>query len=346
MHRPWKAVALAAALTLSAASLAAAQTILVRNAPPGTAIDVVLNATPTGSGVADAAGVATVPGKMKETIGKAEIDANVFVDECLTRRRVVIVEIGGAIAAPEADCRRQQISGLYWVRPINTIVVNLAGTVPSLLLIKGSYGIPPPGTEDANGESTARTWRQAPKGFVLSGGSGRSSFRDAQKIACGTVSPCGGHEGGVGFSGGATLWIARFLGVEGTYVKPKAMTASGGDTFKFDTKLDADVWTLAGLAAAPIGPVRIYGKGGMNYHQATSTTKETIGAASQSFGYRTKGFGWLFGAGLEAWVTSRVALFGEANIARIKGKSDGGGAPLIDDRLRLFTGGIRVHLGR
>lgn len=346
MHRPWTAVAIAAVVTFSATSLATAQTVLVRNAPPGSAVDVVLNATPTGSGVADAAGVATVPGKMKETIGKVEIDANVFVDECPTRRRVVIAEIGGALAAPEADCRRQQISGLYWVRPVNTIVVNLAGTAPSLLLIKGSYGVPPPGSEDATGDSAVRAWRQAPKGFVLSGGGGLSSWRDARKIACGTVSPCGGHDGGASFSGGAMLWIARFLAVEGTYVKPRAMTASGGDTFKFDTTLDADVWTLAGLAAAPIGPVRIYGKGGMNYHQATSATRETIGAASQNFDYRTKGVGWLFGAGLETWVTSRVALFGEANVARIKGKSDGGGAPLIDDRLRLFTGGIRVHLGR
>ncbi|MEO8521255.1 MAG: outer membrane beta-barrel protein [Acidobacteriota bacterium] len=346
MHRPWKAVALAAALNLSAAGMAAAQTVLVRNVPAGSAVDAVLNATTTGSGAADADGVATLPLKMKETIGKAEIDANVFVDSCDNRHRIIVVELGGALAAPEPDCRRQQISGLYWVRPVNTIVVNLAGAAPSLLLIKGGYGIPPPGTEGENADSGPRTWRQAPNGLVIGGGAGLSSFRDAKTIACGTVSPCGGRDSGIGYTAGATFWIKRFLGVEGAYLKPRNMTASGGDSFKFDSEVDADIWTLAGIVAAPIGPVRLYGKGGMTYHQATATTKETIGTASQTFDYRTKGYGWMFGAGLEAWVTSRVALFTEAGVDRLKGKSDGGGAPEIDDRMRTVIAGLRIHIGR
>ncbi len=346
MHRPWNAAALAAALTLSAAGMAEAQNVLVRNIPPASAVEAVLNATPIASGEADAAGVVTLPLKLKETTGKSEIDANVFVDVCDKRYRVMVVEIGGAIAEPQPDCHRQQISGLYWVRPVNTIVVNLAGTAPTLLLIKGSYGIPPPGTEGEGAPSGPQSWRQAPTGLVLTGGAGLSSFRDAKTIACGTVSPCGGHDSGIGYTGAATFWIKRFLGVEGAYLKPKTMTASGGDSFKFDSELDADIWTLAGIAAAPIGPVRLYGKGGVTYHQATASTKETIGTASQTFDYRTKGYSWMFGAGLEGWVTSRVALFGEAGVDRLKGKSDGGGDPLIDDQMRVVIAGIRLHLGK
>jgi hypothetical protein len=92
--------------------------------------------------------------------------------------------------------------------------------------------------------------------------------------------------------------------------------------------------------------VRLYGKGGLNYHQATSTTVQTIDNVSQTIAFRTKGYGWLFGGGLEGWVTSRVALFGEFDLANLKGDAEGGGEAFIDDRLRLFMGGIRLHIGR
>ena len=106
MQRPWMAIALAAALNVSAgAALAAAQTVTVINAPPNSAIDVVLNATPVASGAADAAGAATLKTKMQDAIGKAEIDANVFVDYCGERRRVLIVEVGAPSAPVDAGLR-------------------------------------------------------------------------------------------------------------------------------------------------------------------------------------------------------------------------------------------------
>lgn len=346
MHMGWRTVALVAALQASvAAGTAAAQTVIVRNAPPASPIDVVLNAATVSSGAADAGGVATLPVKMKETIGKAEIDANVFVDVCDTRRRVLIVEVGGAMAELEAGCDRRQISGLYWVRPVNTVVVNLAGAAPSLLLIKGSYGIPAPGTEGPDAPSGPRTWRPSPTGLVATGGAGLSNFRDAKVIACGTVGSCSGQAGGFSYSGTLTYWITRYLGVEGGYIKPGTMTARGGAGFTFDNELDADVWTLAGVVGVPAGPVRFYGKGGMDYHQATSTTNETIGGASQTFAYQTKGYGWTFGGGIEGWVSKRVAIFGEGGVSRLKGKAQGGGEALIDDRLRLVLAGLRIHIG-
>ena len=346
MQRPWRAVALATAgCVIAAAGTAAAQTVVVRNAPPASAVEVVLNASTVATGAADAAGVATLPVKMKESIGKVEIDANVFLDVCESVRRVLIVEIGGAIAPPGEGCDRRQISGLYWVRPVNTIVVNLAGTAPSLLLVKGSYGVPPPGTAETGAEAGPRTWSPLPRGLVLGGGAGFSSIRDAKAVACGTVVPCAGSGSGLAFSGGATYWITRYVGVEGMYVKPKQVTARGGDGFTFDSTLDTDVWGLSGVVGVPAGPVRFFGKGGMNYHQATAATSQTIGSATQTFGYRTKGFGWMFGGGLEGWVSSRVAMFGEAGFAKIQGDAEGSGEELIDDRLRVVVAGIRIHIG-
>jgi hypothetical protein len=327
-------------------SVAAAQTVIVRNAAPGSAVEVVLNAATASTGAADAAGVATLPAKMKETIGKTEIDANVFVDTCENKRRVVIVEVGASPIQPGVGCERRQISGLYWVRPVNTVVVNLAGITPTLLLIKGSYGVPAPGADGTEASESTHNWRLAPSGLVVSGGGGLSQYRDALTLACGNVQPCSGHASGLAYTGAVTYWINRFIGVEGAYIKPKNMTASGGDTFKFKSTLDADVWTLGGLIGGPIGPVRLYGKAGVNYHQATSTTTETISGASQTFAYRTKGLGWLAGVAGEGWVTPRVAIFVEGGLARLKGDAEGGGEALIDDHLRLLVAGIKLHIGR
>lgn len=349
MQRPWMAIVLAAALNGGAgAAIAAAQTVTVINAPPGAAVEVGLNGATVATGTADPAGAATLNAKMKDAIGKTEIDANVFVDLCENRRRVLIVEVGATSAAPEAGCERRQISGLYWVRPVNTVVVNLAGIVPTLLLIKGSYGIPAPGADGttATSESHPRAWTQVPKGLVLSGSGGLSKFSDAVGVACGNLSPCTGHDSGLASSAGAAYWITRFFGVDAMYVKPKTVKAQGGDVFTFTSTLDPDVWSLAGLVGGPVGPVRLYGKGGLDYHQATSTTVETVNSASQTLAFRTKGFGWLFGGGGEAWLTSHVALFAELDVARIKGDAEGGGEALTDDHLRLLTGGVRIHLGR
>ncbi len=347
MQRPWRPMLLAAALHVSVgAGMAAAQTVILRNAPPAVEVEVVLNAATVGTAKADNAGVAILKAPMKEAIGKSEIDANVFVDVCETSRRVLIVEVGAATVPPGAGCARRQISGLYWVRPVNTIVVNLAGAEPTLLLVKGDYEVPVPGPDGTIDEDGARFRRLAPTGVVLSGAAGVSKFSEALEIACGSATPCSGDDSGIAYTGAVTYWITRFLGVEGGYVKPPRMTAEGGSPFTFDSTLEADMWTVAGVIGAPIGPVRLYGKAGVNYHEADSMTTQTSNNVTQTFAFNTQGWGWLFGGGLEGWVTPRVAIFGEAGLARMKGDAEGGGEAFLDERLRLLVGGIRVHIGR
>src|SRR5262245_32005404 len=74
--------------------LASAQTVLARNAPPGTAVEVVLGADTVASKKAGADGLAAIPFVLPPVAGKRQLDANVYVDTCPTSRRVVIVERG------------------------------------------------------------------------------------------------------------------------------------------------------------------------------------------------------------------------------------------------------------
>jgi hypothetical protein len=326
----------AAALNVTIGTgVAAAQTVVVRHAKPGETIELDLNAAKVATATADAAGDATLPLDLRgNNAGKTEIDANLFIDACDNLHRVIVAERGQPIAPQQPGCERREISGLYWVRRVNTLVVDVGGPNPTMMLIKGGYGLEP-----------ERTWG-APAGLVVFGGGGLTQFRDAALIFCGTASSCGKNEG-FAYTAGATLWLKRYVGVEGSYMKPRKTTASGsGDTYSFDSELDVDVVTVAGTVGVPIGPVRLYGKGGTNYHWGTSTTKETINSLSQTFEVKTRGWGRGFGGGVEVWVAPAVALYADAGFAWLKGEPVGGGEARFDDRLRFLMFGARVRIGR
>src|SRR5262249_33842277 len=156
-----------------------------------------------------------------------------------------------------------------------------------------------PGVEGEEESSGPR--RQSPTGFVLFGGAGLTKFRDATVSACGNTPTCS-DSSGIGYAFGASYWFTRFLAAEVTYLSPKTLTITGNDadavtaspaTFNFTTTLNTNHTEVAGVLAAPLGLVRLYGKGGMNYHQGTSKTTETIGATTQSFELNTRGWSWL-----------------------------------------------------
>jgi hypothetical protein len=336
MMKPLRLLVAAAALNVTIGTgVAAAQTVLVRHAKPGETIELDLNSTKVATTTADGSGDATLPLDLRRNnAGKTEIDANIFIDTCDTLHRVIVGERGQSLAAQQPGCERREISGLYWVRRVNTLVVDVGGPNPTMMLIKGKYGLEP-----------ELTWG-APAGLVVFGGGGLTELRDAALMFCGTASSCGKNTG-VAYTAGATLWLKRYVGVEGSYMKPRKTTASGsGDTYNFDSELDVDVITVAGTVGIPIGPVRLSGKGGTNYHFGTSTTKETINNLSQTIEVKTQGWGWLFGAGAEVWVAPAVALYAEAGFAGLKGGAVGGGEARLDDRLRFLLFGARVHIGR
>ena len=287
----------------------------------------------------DPAGDAKVAIDLAAAAGKPEIDANVFLDTCDTTRRVVIVERDRLPPAAEADCIRRQISGVFWVRKVNTLVIDAGGVNPTLLLINGSYSLDP--------DAPARSWSPSLSGLVVFGGGGFGSFSDARALACGNVTPCGGHDSGLGYTAGAAYWFSRFVGAEASYLKPGKVTANGsGGKYNFDSSLDAKMLMIVGKGGVPIGPVKLYGLGGLNYHEALSRTTQTIDGASQTLEYQTQGWGLMFGGGLDAWIASRVALYVEGGFADVKGKPLAGGELEIDDTLKFILVGVRLRLSR
>ncbi len=343
-----RAVVLAAILAAAGAAQAAAQTVMARNAAPGTKIEVVLNGANVGSGAANAEGIASVPINMPGAIGKSEIDAFLFVDYCESLRVVQIVERGRA-APPKADeCERRDITGLFVVRRVSTLVIDVGATNPTVLLRQGSFRIRPP-----------RVWKPAATGLVLSGGGMFGKFRDTTFYACGTVEECSGKESGFGVQAGATFWLGRFVGADIGYFKPKIATASGSGTgYTFDSEFEAQMLTLGGRIGIPIGPTRIYGHVGFNRHQALTTTNQTldeqkitvdgvertIPGGTQTFEMLTEGWGWQFGAGFEAWLGPRGALYAEGGNMLLRGKPVPGGEGALDDRYSYLAFGVRVKV--
>ena len=355
MTRRLRPLSLAAAINLVCVGGAAAQTVFVRNAAAGDTVEVFINDRQVATATVDSTGEARVPVEIKSIVGKDEMDANLYVDACPKVTRIFIVG-AGLQPALEGACRRSPIAGLFWVRTVNTLVVNLAGQPPSVLLIVGKYTPPAPGTEDL-----PRSWTPAPTGIVAFGGGLYGTFRDFSTIQCGNLATCEPHDGGFGYHAGGAFWMKRFIAGEATYVKLHSPTANGSGTgFRFDSSMDASLVTVAALVGPQGGPVRFYGKIGAAFHRATSTITETIDpvtvtvdgvdvtipGGTQTFETTTEGWGWLFGGGAEAWLNRYVALYGELDFARVQGNPISGGEGELDDRVMMILFGVRVHIGR
>ena len=345
MKSPLRPLGMAAALIVSVGvGTAAAQRVMVRHLPAGTPVEVVVNGQAAGNGTVDEDGDARVAFTLPEKDGKAEMDANVFVDVCAKVHRVVIVEAARPAPPAGEGCERLEISGLFWVRRSNTVVIDMAGANPTLLLINGSYTPPRPRTpEEEAGESVPHA--PLPKGLVMFAAGGLASFRDALDLACGTASPCSGDSSPFAYTFGATYWFTRNFAVEGSFLHPQKLEATGGEGYRFDTTLNADIWNIVAKAGVQAGPARLYGQGGLSYHQATHTTNETIGEATQRFERQTRGWSYVYGGGAEIWVKPRFAIFGELDFARLKGDATDESEAKIDDQARSLLVGVRVHIG-
>jgi hypothetical protein len=290
MLKPLRLLALAAAIHMTAASVAAAQTVIVRGATPGDAVEAIVNAEAPATGTVTAAGTATVAVNLPVNAeGKAEMDSRLYVDACDKLRRVLIVERNRLPAPPPTGCTRSEVGGVYWVRQRSTIVVDVSGPIPDVLLRQGAYN------------PNAPVKRLAPTGLMLFGGGGLAKTSEAAATACGNLADCG-DDGYVGtYTAGATIWITRWLGVEGSYIKPSRMVVEGnGGSFTFTSELDLHLVNVVGKLGIPIGPVRLFGQGGGTYHEATTTMTQTLGEASQTVETRTDGWSYTYGGGIEA----------------------------------------------
>jgi hypothetical protein len=340
---------LAAALTLTlSAGVASAQTVLVRNAPPDSSLEVVLNTTPIGTATADARGIATLPVSLSKNLNKTETDAQIFVDVCANVRRVLVAERALSIPAPEAGCTRRDMGGIFVVREVSTLVVDFAGPSPTLMLRQGRVSLEP-----------ARVFGP-PSGLVIFGGGGFTSLSNETSAACGTLAECARDDFGSAFTAGASFWFGQYIAAEGSYVKPSKGTADGSGTgFRFESIFDSEMFTAAGKIGAPVRAVRIYGKVGANYHRATLRTtqtvedvtitvdgvEQTIRGGNQVYWVKTAGWGWLFGGGLEVWVAPAFGIYGDVSRAALKGSAIDDEEGLTDERVTTMFVGARIRIG-
>jgi len=333
---------------MAGVAAATAQTVVVTSAPPNSSVEVVLNGSVLGTATANAEGSATVVASGSSVL-TGDIDAYVFVDTCGDRRRVLIVERNRAEVPAEAGCSRQQVAGLFLVRPVSTIVVRVPASGPTLVLRHGPY----------NPSTPQKARATAPTGLVFFGGAGLTVLSDAPGIACGNVSSCSGDGTGIAYSGGVAYWFTPYLAAEGTYLRPGDMSASGtGTGYRFDNSFQADVFTIAGAFGIPAGPARVYGKAGATYQQSLSSTTQTtddstvtidgetqtIPGGTQTLQFQTQGWGWFFGGGLEVWLSRRFAVYGEGGWAAIKGSDPTAGQGVTDDSMLFVLGGLRVRI--
>jgi hypothetical protein len=319
---------------------------MVRGAAPGARIEAVVDAAPAGSATANPAGEATIV--IPRALGKNDADANIFVDVCADNlRRVLIVERGSAAAAPGEGCDRKEIPGLYWIRHVSTVVATMSEPTPRVLLRQGSFSFKPPRVFGPAG------------GLIIFGGGGLTKVSDIGLFACGDVTPCSNHSSGWAGAGGVEYWVKPWLAGEAMYLKPANAKASGsGDAFRFDSVLKADVFSVAAKLGIPVARVRIYGKIGGAYHDATFETDQTVDdrtitvdgvdqtikGGRQTYALRTQGWGWIYGAGLEVWTAPRFGLYFEAGRGQLKGKGVDNADGSLDDHVGYVVLGGRIRV--
>ena len=349
--RPWRLFIAAAALLTAAAGVASAQTVIVTKAPAGSTVEVVLNSANVGSASVDAAGTTTITIPQNAQLA-GDIDAFLYLDTCDAVRRVVIVDRTQAVPPEGAGCTRAQVPGLFLVRRVSTLVVNVDGN-PTVLLRQGRFTPRP--------EGSTHTWSELPTGLVVYGGGNISSFRDPVVLACGDVTDCSGDPSVLGFNVGASYWFTRFMAAEFTYFRPSEVKAEGHQSnFRFNNFLNTHVMTVAGKAGIPAGPARIYGKIGASYHRAsfgtiqtndpvTTTTDgvtTTVEGGTQTFVARTSGWAWTFGGGTEFWLRRSFGIYFEGGYIGLSGLGEDDVDAVLEDRVIYFTVGAQIRLGK
>jgi hypothetical protein len=332
----------------------AAQTVTVRQAPPGGVVEVVVGSEAVGSATADALGDATVTLKTFPRAPALEMSTQVFVDVCGNRRRVLLVERSFQPPPVADDCVRRAVAGFFVVRPISTLVLEVGEITPTLRIRQGPapeawlrHGPPPPPS----------LFTSAP-GLEVFGGANFVTFRDAVGRSCGTLQGCSGRDFTPAYGVGAAYWVSPFFGAHASYLRAGTVKVTGaGVGYTFATNIDVEALTLSGIVGAPLGRARLYGFFGANRHRAAFVTTETtddivfvedgvsrtIPGGTEVFVLNTAGWGWQFGGGLDVWMTPVLAFFGEAGSGPIKGSNQDGPEGETDDHITFVLVGARVR---
>ena len=315
-----------------------------------------MNSGASSTATADASGDATLfpPARAGEAL------VQFHVDVCGSLVRVHAVERGLQPPPAAPGCARTDVGSIFAMRQVTTFVVDISGTSASVHLRQGP--VPPEWLRhESESESAKRAWPTPGSGLVVSGGAGFSTFQHAASNFCGNATACERNSFGLSLAAGADFWINRFFAAEAAYVQPADVTVNGnGDTYTFSSRLETRLIIVGGKAGFSAGPARIYGFGGLNRHQSTSTTTNTINdttvvindvtqtspGGTQTYAQQTQGWNWVAGGGGEVWVAQRIAIYGEMTRAKIKGAPLTGGEGGIDDQATTIGVGVRVRLWR
>lgn len=359
MMRLWRRLLAAVITAIGSIGVATAQTVMVTNAPPGSTIELVLNTNTIRTTTVGPGGDATVAVNLFASGGKTEMDVRVHVDVCGTLRRLLLVENGLQPPPRASTCDRKEIAGLFVVRPVTSLVIDVGTANPMMWLRQGP--VPAEWFTQGPGAQAVRALRRPATGLVLLGGAGLVRFRDAVASACGNAPECAAPDFRSTYTVGAAYSVGRFFSAEASYMKPAKQTAAGGgDIFRFNNMLKTDVLVAAANVGVPVGAVRFYGQIGTNYHRATSSTTQTIDdvtatidgvpqtakGGTQTFEMKTRGWGWVFGGGIEAWMRPALAIYAQGGRIQLKGTDLGGGEGSIDERVTFIVAGIRVRVLR
>lgn len=357
MRAAWRPLCVAAALNLIVAAVAAAQTVIVTKAPPGSSIELVVNSTLAATATADAEGQARFALTPELRGGKKESDAYLFVEYCDNLRRVLLIE-PGLEGFPGGQCPRLEVPGAYIVSEITTLVVNVADPAPSVLVRQGTA--PDSWLTDEVDQPLPQRPANAPgRGLFGFGGGGLASFANAAIIACGTTD-CAGGTKPLTFTAGATFWLNPYVGVEAAYVKPGEVRLDGGTPtlYKYSSSFATNVLTVVGKAGLPLSHIRIYGFGGLTWSRTHWHTLQTIDdqtiiiddvvtkipGGTQGLDLYTQGWSWVAGAGMEIPVSRRIMIFTDGGRAGIEGDDRQGGEGKTHERVLYFAVGIRVRI--
>src|SRR5262249_20495266 len=185
LSRPRLISSLAAlALTLLART-ADAQTVFVRSAPAGAAIELTMNGGAAVTATADTNGDATlaVPAR------PSQADGQLHVDSCGNLVRVLVVERGLQPTPAAAGCNRTDFPSTFVMRTVTSFVVDMADQNTQVHITQG----PPPPEWVLRGAALERArihWGTPSDGLVLSSGVGLSSFSNTTVVWCGSATTC------------------------------------------------------------------------------------------------------------------------------------------------------------
>ena len=147
-----------------------------------------------------------------------------------------------------------------------------------------------------------------------------------------------------------------------SYAKDAKLTASGQPTASstFTSETDPETFMVAGKVGMTVNRVGLYARGGANFHRATTLETDVLPSITRvvngitviipggtlTTGYRTEGWGWLTGGGLDVRATDRLGIYLDARLARISGTARDE-SPAVRDTLTMsFQMGLRFSLVR